>query len=204
MCDKCLSKLNTNFPRCRVCSRPVASGNSICLECLKSDRQFLEGFALFNYKDGISNRIVEFAKFYGQPKVFEILFHFSDTIKNLDIFEGADFIIPVAMHRRDIKARSYNQSVVLAKIIGKITGIKVCFDCIEKIKQTKKQVGLSAKERRKNLKRAFRLTKELKCNKVVIVDDVFTTGSTINEIASLFKVKDIKANFFTFAATPQS
>ncbi|WP_022671282.1 ComF family protein [Hippea alviniae] len=204
LCDECFSKLDINFPRCRFCSRPVASENSICIDCLKGDRQFSKGFVLFNYRDGISNRIVEFAKFYEQPRVFDILFYFSSIIKDLDVFEGVDFIIPVAMHRKDIKARSYNQSVVLAKTISKITDIKVCFDCVEKIRQTKKQVGLSAKERKRNLKGAFRITKELKCKKVIIVDDVFTTGSTINEIASLFKAKGIETNFFTFAATPQS
>jgi len=113
-------------------------------------------------------------------------------------------LIFVPMHRDDIRKRGYNQAVIIAKTLSKITGIKIRYDMLFKIKHTKAQVDLNMNQRIKNLTDVFSAHKIENVKKVVIVDDVFTTGSTINECAKVLNRQGIESNFFTLAATPSN
>ncbi len=168
-----------------------------------SNRQsFLKGFSLFNYNNETVKRLIELLKFYDRPQIIDILFMYRDTIKNLEVIQQCDAIIPIPMHRTDIIERGYNQSVIIAKKIAGIVNIPIIYDSLIKIKQTKKQVGLNYNERIRNLSKAFHINKRPKVKKVLLVDDVFTTGSTINECAKLLKGLSVESNFFTLATTP--
>ncbi len=143
-------------------------------------------------------------KFHNQPNISKIIFFFEEEVKHLEIFKDCDFLIPIPMHRKDIKKRGYNQSVFIAKNLSKITKIPVKYNCLNKTKSTKQQVGLNYENRIKNLSKAFTVNKQCahKTFKVVLVDDVFTTGSTINECAKTLLKHNISARFFTLATTP--
>ncbi len=207
ICKDCLKTIKPyKGNRCRICSTPIAATQKpvVCPICLSKKRYFNKGFSLFNYEEEQIKKLIEFIKFNDYPQLAAILFEFSGKIKSLDIFSNADFLIPVPMYKKDIRKRGYNQSAVIAKTLSKITKIPVHYDCLNKIKQTEKQVGLNYEKRTKNLSKAFEVSK--KClNKrytVVLVDDVFTTGSTLNECAKTLLRKGIKSNFFTLATTP--
>ncbi|AEA34540.1 amidophosphoribosyltransferase [Hippea maritima DSM 10411] len=202
ICNKCIDSLNCSFNRCKICSRPLASSEAVCPVCLSEKRFFVKGFSLFNYKDEKVAKIIELIKFKGHYRLVDFLYYFKDNIIQSGIFENVDCLVAVPMHKKDIAERGFNQSVFIAKVLSNITQIKVDYSLIEKVKRTKHQVGLSAKERKSNLKGAFRLTKKSPYHKVVVVDDVFTTGSTINEIAKLFLSHRIKSNFFCVSSTP--
>ena len=203
ICETCLSKLDTGFNRCDKCSSPIPS-KGYCSVCLKEKRYFTKGFSLFNYGDENIPRIIELFKFHGIFGLANILDKFSDVIREVEFFGSVDYLIPVPMHSKSIRKRGFNQAVSIAKKLGKITGIPVCFDCVIKVRRTKSQVGLRLAERKKNLKDAFDIHK-LKNHpkRIVIVDDVFTTGSTVNEIARLLRKHSIESYFFTLASTPQ-
>ncbi len=190
--------------RCSVCSKPipVAAENLICPLCLSNKRYFAKGFSLFNYNKENIKKIIEFIKFYKKPAVADFLFYFKKQITLLDIFKNCDAVVPVPMHRKDIQKRGFNQTVYIAKAVSKITGIPIRYDVLEKIKQTKKQLGLNHKEREKNLSGAFKIGRSNGINSVVLIDDVFTTGSTINECAKTLKKANIESYFFTIATTP--
>ncbi len=148
--------------------------------------------------------MIELLKFYGVFGVVDILIYFTETIRKIDFFELADCFVPVPMHIKALRKRGYNQALLIAKKLSKITGIPVCFDCIIKVKKTRSQVGLTYRERKKNLKGAFKVYKlKSGIKNVIIVDDVFTTGSTVNEIASLLNSYSVNSYFFTLASTPQ-
>ncbi len=159
---------------------------------------------MFNYEEEQIKKLIEFIKFYDYPQLVKILFEFSEEIKSLSIFSNADFLIPVPMYKKDIRKRGYNQSAIIAKTLSKITKIPVHYDCLNKTKQTKKQVGLNYEKRTKNLSKAFEVNKKCLNKKysVVLVDDVFTTGSTLNECAKTLLKNGIESNFFTLATTP--
>jgi ComF family protein len=95
-------------------------------------------------------------------------------------------LIPVPMHPKRLKSRGFNQAVVLSKLLAKSLHIPYNLNCCKKIKNTSAQASLSQEERRKNLKSAFSVA-SLDYQHVLIVDDLLTTGSTVNEIAFLLK-----------------
>ena len=92
------------------------------------------------------------------------------------------------VHEKEEKERGYNQSELLAKEVGLRTGLSV-FDNLKKVKETDRQKKLTAKERRENLKGVFDVVRadEIKGKNVLVIDDVYTTGATINECARVLK-----------------
>lgn len=91
-----------------------------------------------------------------------------------------DFIVPVPLHRARLRERGYNQSALLARELGTHLGIPVAEDLLSRTRATVPQVGLSAGERRANVRGAFQCLKgALDRRKVLLVDDVYTTGSTL-------------------------
>lgn len=108
-----------------------------------------------------------------------------------------DVIIPVPMHWIKKNRRGFNQSELLAKRIGRLTGIPVQKDILKKTRNTRDQKQLSPEERRKNLERAFLLKKKPSgIRTVLLVDDVYTTGSTVDTLASVLKRNGVQYVYF--------
>ena len=107
---------------------------------------------------------------------------------------NSDVMVFVPMLKKDQRKRGFNQSYLLAKELSNIISVPVLEDALVKVKKTKKQVGLKRKDRKVNLKDAFKLTssKDIKDKSVLIIDDVMTTGSTVERIAELLKKKGAK------------
>jgi ComF family protein len=99
-----------------------------------------------------------------------------------ELLADADIIVPVPLHWRRIWARRFNQSAALSKIISEQSGIPVAFEALKKVKATPQQVGLSKSERALNVQGAFRVApgqkSEISRRRIVLVDDVLTSGAT--------------------------
>ena len=93
-------------------------------------------------------------------------------------------------------ARGFNQAEYLAKIIGKELGIPAVSHVLKKVKNTRSQKKLDAEKRRKNLRNAFAANEDFTGLKILIIDDVYTTGSTMEEIASLLRAKGAQNVYF--------
>lgn len=108
-----------------------------------------------------------------------------------DILADADVIVPVPMHRLRLWRRRYNQAAVLAHLVGREAGIEVVIDGLERIKRTKAQVGLRRNERQQNLVGALGVpalhATRFAGARVVVIDDVRTTGSTLNACAHILR-----------------
>ena len=107
----------------------------------------------------------------------------------LNDFDTPDFIHPVPLHVKRLRQRGFNQALVLARSLFPREKEKIRFNILARKMDTPSQAGLSGKERRKNLKNAFVVKKasEITGKNVLLVDDVFTTGSTANECAKALK-----------------
>ena len=122
----------------------------------------------------------EYADFY----IEEILKHYGTWIESLQV----DAIIPVPLHRSKQRSRGFNQAELLAKGIGKALQIPVEAKVVERYRKTKVQNVLNDTERKNNVKKAFKIAGNVvKLKKVLLVDDIYTTGSTIDAIAEVLK-----------------
>ena len=115
-----------------------------------------------------------------------------------------DMLIPVPMHSERLKERRFNQSELIAQDIHKACDTPIRHDILQRIRHTEPQAGLSAKERKKNLKKAFECSYNFPKNiHVGLVDDVVTTGTTAHSIALLLKKHGAaKVTLLAFARTP--
>ena len=90
-----------------------------------------------------------------------------------------DLLVPVPLQRKRLQQRSYNQALLLARVVAKLRKLPVDNDLLIKVRETETQQGLSAKERVKNLQGSFKLEKNVSGQNILLVDDVMTTGATV-------------------------
>ena len=113
-------------------------------------------------------------------------------------------IVPVPMHEKRRKERGYNQAELIAAEISKNTGIPMDPGAVVRYRRTKPLKDMSASERKNNLKNAFKIGDSIvKCNCILLVDDIYTTGSTMEAISGLLKKHGVKKVFFLAAASKE-
>ena len=195
LCAECFKKIRfISEPMCACCGRPfdgekeVAFGKTLyCAMCLKKKKKLLTmQRSAFIYDDFSKNLILDF-KFNDKTSSAETL---ANMLYNAgrDIWkEKPDVLLPVPLHRRRLLQRKYNQSALLVKYLSAKTGIPADYFSLVRQQNTVPQVSLSGKERRRNLISAFSAVKpeNIKNRKVVLIDDVTTTGTTLEECAKV-------------------
>ena len=203
VCGECQRKLPWIVqPYCLRCGKTLDSlEKEYCRDCLSHPHEFTQGIAAFRYEKAMrvsirrmkfSNRR-EYLDFYAEAMVFR-------AGKWLPLWKP-ERILPVPMHWMKKNRRGYNQSELLAKKIGELTGIPVLYHAVRKLRSTKDQKELSGQERRSNLKDAFEVSGGLSGIKsVLVIDDVYTTGSTMDEISRTLKCAGVRNVFFLVAA----
>ena len=186
LCVGCKDKLEyVREPFCLKCGKPLTDeAKPVCDDCLGREHEYIEGRAAFLYNDGMKNAIYglkynnrrEYGAYLGE-KTAEYL---SRKITSWN----ADALIPVPIHKSRLQKRGYNQALIIAKAIGKKLQIPVMDGLVVRNKKTKVQKELTAAEREKNLENAFKMRiNDVKLNTVIVVDDIYTTGSTIDAMA---------------------
>jgi ComF family protein len=171
-----------------------------CPDCEKHKKSFLRGIALYEYdsvKDSINyfknNSRPEYAVFYADG----IERYLSDIIKSFH----ADVLVPIPLHPTKLKKRGYNQSELLANELSKRFDIPVDTHLLERTKKTKEQKKLTGNERLKNTVGAFHmLSNGVKYNNIILVDDVYTTGATLDEASRTLISGGLKNVFFVTVA----
>lgn len=200
LCEKCLKELNFIYPPyCSKCGYPLneeqIKSKMLCPSCLKKNRSpFRLSRSALHYDDGSKNLILAF-KFMDKTENARLLAAML-KVAGEDIFAaGTDFIVPVPLHYTRLVKRRYNQSVLLSRELSRYTGLPVdCFSLVRH-KATRPQVEFSGSERIKNVKDAFsvRHPEKIKGKRIVLIDDVMTTGSTLRECALALKKAGAKS-----------
>lgn len=180
---------------CSICRYEEADTNGICHDC--NSRLDYVDLSYYDEESGIKinyslflnnflNKIVDRFKFKGQSYLYKALGNIMfERAKNCGILEDIDIIIPVPMHWRAENIRGFNQSELLSKRISELSGIPYDTGAVVKIKNTPAQHLLSQSERIKNLNGSFKLKKSILSGKrILIVDDIFTTGSTVKHLSN--------------------
>jgi len=187
VCPKCYEGLRLLPQRiCPVCAKPIQSEHADgCMECKERGNEFSYVLAAGIY-EGALKEMIHYMKFNNKKSAAKIAAGFIMERVDFKIFAGADMIVAAPLSRDSIAARGYNQTYEVAKLLSEKTGIPIVRN-VKKIKETPPQNKLDRKERLKNLKGAFEVKENLAGKTIVVVDDVFTTGATINEIAKTLK-----------------
>ncbi len=200
LCDKCVEEINfITPPYCYKCGHPIneltADGKMLCASCAGKKRHFFRIMrSAFVYDNSNKNLILGF-KFFDKTENATLLAAML-KIAGKDIFsQGADIIVPVPLHYSRLIKRKYNQSVILADKLSKMVGIPVDRFSLIRHKKTRPQVEFSGRQRVNNVKNAFSVKnpENIKGKRIILIDDVLTTGSTIKECASVLKKAGAKS-----------
>lgn len=200
-CDTCsalLEEKRVTGPLCVRCGTPFVSPKAIdheCGRCLDESPSFASARSAFIYEGSVLEAVHRF-KYAGDTSLAGPIAR--AILGSLDI-SGPFLIVPVPLHTSKLKKRGFNQSLLIAREISKLTGEPLEFRRLKRTRDTGQQVGLKADQRRENVAGAFTLLDEsmFKGRKVLLVDDVATTGATLNECSKVLK----KAGAEIFALT---
>jgi ComF family protein len=184
-CHKYLPRNNLCCYRCaEIFSAPIAVP-ALCGRCLSEKPAFDETCAPFIHQEEIRHLITGL-KFGAQFKNARLLGsllaeHLQKTA------EKPDCIVPVPLHTARYHERGFNQALEISRTVSSKLHIPIDFSSCVRHKDTLHQTGLSAKKRQQNLRRAFTVQKPIHARHVAILDDVMTTGSTANALATTLK-----------------
>lgn len=195
VCEDCRKKLNyIQSPRCLKCGKPVENDETeVCYDCSKRKHAFERGVALWGYTDETRNSIYRFkyqnCRVYSKVYVEEMIDSLGDIIKSWK----CEAILPVPIHARKLRERGFNQAELLAKDLSEILGIKMDAGILARNRYTKPQKELDDNERIKNLENAFIIQENVvQYKRVLLVDDIYTTGATIDSCAKVLKEKGVE------------
>lgn len=191
ICRACLKDLALNTDACPACAKPD-SASRLCADCLNKRKTFIDKtWALFDYHYPV-NRLIQHIKF---NQGIDVANYLGGMLGELFLkYKAArpDCIIPVPLHCRRLIARGYNQSVEIARPVSRQLGIKLDTSSCKRIRATTPQADLPAKKRRQNVRNAFSVSKSLDYRHVLLIDDVITTGSTVNELARMLSLAGVR------------
>ena len=171
-----------------------------CNDCLRRKHFYLQGKALYDY-GSMADSIFRF-KYMGRQEYAG--FYAKDLYDRYGFWLHAvrpDALVPVPIHASRKRKRGYNQAELLAAELSKHSGIPVNRKLIIRQKRTKPQKDLTTQERQNNLKKAFKISpNDVKLSTIVIIDDIYTTGSTVDDMAKLLMASGIQKVYYVALA----
>ena len=188
ICPECIDSFRVveEDSTCPVCGRWTGK-RTMCGECIDEKRGFQQGHYGFYFENRLRDALHAF-KFERRKDVGKHLISLiRDKISTLS--DIADVIIPIPVTEKRLKERGFNQAFIISEEISRITLRPVLHAALHKIRETADQFTLSKDERRKNIKGVFavRNAKEVAGKKILLVDDLFTTGYTVREASRVLK-----------------
>ncbi|MGN0169780.1 MAG: ComF family protein [Lachnospiraceae bacterium] len=190
VCDRCRKQLHyVHDPVCMICGKPLDDAEEEkCFDCQKTPHVFTQNRSVFVYDDLAKKMMYELkyhhakehAEFFGT----ETLAALRHWILALEV----DGIVPVPLHPRRKRQRGYNQAELLAQQIGKACKIPVLSEYLVRNRATRPQKELNDLERKNNMKNAFLMVENaVQLNRVMLLDDIYTTGATLDAAAAVLK-----------------
>lgn len=191
LCEACAARAaRIEAPFCQVCSEPfrgAMSGPFTCANC--AEREFRFACAVTRYRsEGVVRDFIHRFKYFREFRLRHPLAAWAaEALEDGRMREtGVDALVPVPLFRAREREREFNQAAEIARLVGRRAGLRVS-DCLERTRNTTSQVAYDRKKRMENLRNAFRMRhgREVRGLRLVLVDDVLTTGSTLDECASV-------------------
>lgn len=168
---------------CIVCALPAAEFR-ICGACLANPPAFDRTVAALSYAFPV-DALIHSLKYQANLPMAPILADL--LLATIDAITLPDFIVPMPLHPRKLRERGFNQALEIARNVSKKSGVALLPASCERIKDTPSQTGLPWKEREKNIRGAFMCEMDLTGKHIAMLDDVMTTGATLNELAKVLR-----------------
>jgi ComF family protein len=191
VCSACLGHFRRVAPpRCPRCGVGFASDvgeDHLCSDCLGGNGHFTKARALAHY-EGILPEIISRFKYRGDSRLAKPLGDLLADYEDPDFsFRDYRLVVPVPLHPRRLRRRGFNQSLLLARRISRRYSLPLNFTALRRIRATAPQTELSGAERQKNIRGAFAVfhEKTIAEKTILLIDDVFTTGATVEECAKV-------------------
>ena len=189
LCIGCFLALPWNRSSCRQCALPlpVDSGDdAVCGKCLNRPPLFDQSLSLFRYQGDVV-RLVHQLKFNEKLNIARLLGELLSDGIHISSVELPEVIIPIPLSGKRLRQRGFNQSIEIARPLARRWGIPLDTDSVVRTRDTPSQTGLDRKQRRRNIRGAFEIVRPLGVQHAVIIDDVVTTTSTVNELSRALK-----------------
>lgn len=189
ICSECRAKIPyIGEARCMCCGKPILnSAEEYCYDCGRHRHFFTDGRSLWIHKGEVEQAVYAMKyqnrRIYGETFGKEMAEHFASYLWKRKI----SLIVPIPLHPRRMRKRGFNQAEIIAKILSENTGIRMDPMVLSRVKATSPQKELGNKGRKLNIRGAFKEQKSVKGENIVLIDDIYTTGSTLDEAAKVLK-----------------
>ncbi len=189
ICAGCYQDLPWLGHHCQRCALPLYSvEQTLCAHCLRQPPHFSQIQALFSYRFPL-DRLISRIKYNRQANLLgPLAVMMQQQLRHLP---RPDLLLPVPIHRHSFRQRGFNQAQLLAELLSKMLQIPCDRHSLRKRVATTQQMKLSREERRRNLSGAFSCA-PLQARYVVLVDDVMTTGTTLDELARMLRQQGVE------------
>lgn len=195
-CQPLLKEITT--PYCMKCGKALTRESEVyCNDCTGRNHSFDGGRAVYLYDDFMRTSMyrlkyhkrAEYADFYGKQMAEKLAYYLNDL--------HAQALIPIPVHPKRMEKRGYNQAELLANAMSETLDLPVKTDLLSRVSATQKQKELSARKRENNLKKAFKTSRnDVKLDTVILVDDIYTTGATMDAAAGCLKDAGVRRVYF--------
>lgn len=194
LCKDCFKELHFILDGCNKCGKPIINHNLErenlleCSYCYNKTFYFDRAISCIEYNE-VSKKLILNLKYKNKTYLCKYI---ALIMKEKCDLEGIkfDYILFVPLHKKRLKNRGFNQSQKIANEFSILTGVEI-LDCIYRTKNTKKLYNLNKTQRQEELKNSFKINDSkgiLKDKNIILIDDIFTTGTTVNEISKLLKL----------------
>lgn len=185
VCNPCWQDLPWQSHCCQRCALPLEEANqaTLCADCLNRPPAFSHALCAFRYRFPIKQIIPSIKHIAGAHQLHWLSYALGEYIQQHQ-HPLPDILLPVPLHRSKRILRGFNQAEWLARDLAQQLDLKLEEYALEKVRSTPSQAGLSAVDRRRNLKGSFKLIRPIS-GSIALVDDVLTTGSTASELSRI-------------------
>ncbi len=181
-CERSLPYLAGGCPQCASPMMPTTASGSHCGECQRRPPAFSRTLAMFHYSSPI-DRLIQSLKYHHRLEIARVLGQRLARFLQTHGVASSNLLIPVPLHTTRLRERGFNQSLELARPVAKRLGLSLDYTCATRTRQTAPQTDLAPKARQRNVRGAFRASDAVAGRRVAILDDVMTTGHTVDSLA---------------------
>ena len=175
LCPACITRLPRNLAHCRQCALPLPGQGLLCADCQRNPPPFDRAHVPFLYRWPFDELL---GAFKHRRQLFAGRLLAELVLDALPAPPAPDIIVPVPLQRTRLVERGFNQAGELARHVSRATGVPVAHDILRRVRAGRRQQGAGRAERLRNMTGAFQATRPCRAGRVLLVDDVVTTGAT--------------------------